>query len=130
MSADKNKLLFEDQTYKIIGVCMKVHREMGSGFLESVYQEVLEKEFSAQEIPFEKQKKLNLFYNKVPLKKFFIADFVCYKEIILEIKAASLLHKNMEAQVINYLKSTNISVGLLINFGQKSLTWKRFVNTQ
>lgn len=128
--ADKSKLLFEEETYKIIGICMKVHRRLGPGFLESVYKEVLEKEFIAQGVPFEKEKKLKLYYNKVPLKKFFRADFICYKEIILETKAASFLHNNTKAQVINYLKSTYKPVGLLVNFGEKSLNWKRFINTK
>lgn len=108
---------------------MKVHRNMGNGFLESVYQEILEKEFTIQEIPFERQVKLKLFYEGKPLKKYFIADFLCFDEIILEIKSAVFLHKDTEAQTINYLKSTNKQVGLLVNFGQKSLVWKRFVNT-
>jgi len=125
----KANLLLEEETYKIIGTCMKVHRKMGAGFLESVYQEVLEKEFTAQEIPFTRQVKLKLFYEGKALKKYFIADFVCYEKIILEIKAANFLHKDTEAQTINYLKSTNKQVGLLINFGQKSLVWKRFINT-
>ena len=124
-----NKLLFEEETFKIIGICMKVHRTLGAGFLESVYQEALEKEFHLQKIHFQKQLKLNLMYDGHPMKKFFIADFVCDDKILLEIKAASLLVKDAEAQVINYLKSTGLPVGLLINFGQKSLVWKRFINT-
>lgn len=70
-----------------------------------------------------------VYYKEKPLNKYFIADFVCYKGIIVEIKAAAFLHKDTEAQTINYLKTTNHEVGLVINFGQKSLTWKRFVNT-
>ena len=124
-----NKLLFEEETFKIIGICMKVHRTLGAGFLESVYQEALEKEFHLQKIHFQKQLKLNLMYDGHPMKKFFVADFVCDDKILLEIKAASLLVKDAEAQVINYLKSTGLPVGLLINFGQKSLVWKRFINT-
>lgn len=126
---EKAGLLFEEETYEIIGACMKIHRSMGAGFLESVYQEVLEKEFAVQEIPYERQVKLKLFYEGKPLKKYFVADFVCFDEIILEIKATVFLHKDTEAQTINYLKSINKQVGLLINFGQKSLVWKRFVNT-
>lgn len=108
---------------------MKIHRKLGAGFLESVYQEVLEKELRKQNIPFESQVKLNLSYEGEPLKKYFVADFICYNQIILEIKAASFLHQNMEAQTINYLKSTNKPVGLLVNFGEISLKWKRFINT-
>lgn len=123
------KLLFEEETYKIIGACMTVHKKMGSGFLESVYQEVVAKEFDKQGIPFEKEKKLRVFYDGLPLDKYFKADFVCYEKIILEIKSVSFLNKNLESQVINYLKATNHEVGILINFGEKSLKWKRFINT-
>ena len=122
-------LLFEKETYKIIGACMTVHKNLGSGFLESVYQEVLEKEFTKEEIPFQKEVKLNLFYEGEKLNKYFKADFLCYDKIIVEIKSVSFLNKNLESQVINYLKATNKEIGLLINFGEKSLKWKRFINT-
>ena len=121
-------LLFEEETYKIIGACMKVHKNLGSGFLESVYKEVLAKEFAKEEIPSEEQKKLNLFYKGEKLEKYFKADFLCYDKIIVEIKSVSFLNKNLESQVINNLKATNKEVGLLINFGEKSLKWKRFIN--
>lgn len=122
-------LLFEDETYKIIGACMTVHKNLGSGFLESVYQEVLAKEFKKEKIPFQEQKKLNLFYEGERLDKYFKADFLCYDQIIIELKSVAFLSKNLESQVINYLKATNKEVGLLINFGEKSLKWKRFINT-
>ena len=122
-------LLFEEETYKIIGACMTIHKNLGNGFLESVYQEVLAKEFAKEEIPFEEQKKLNLFYEGEKLEKYFKADFLCYDKIIVEIKSVSFLNKNLESQVINYLKATNKEIGLLINFGEKSLKWKRFINT-
>lgn len=124
-----SKLLLEEETYKIIGACMKVHKNLGSGFLESVYQEVLAKEFVKEEIPFEKEKQLNLFYEGEKLDKYFKADFLCYDKIIVELKSVSFLNKNLESQVINYLKATSKEVGLLINFGEKSLKWKRFINT-
>ena len=79
------------------------------------------KEFSKEEIPFEEQKKLNLFYENEMLEKYFKADFLCYDKIIVEIKSVSFLNKNLESQVINYLKATNKEVGLLINFGEKRL---------
>ena len=97
--------------------------------MESVYQEAFERELINQQIPFETQKKLVVYYQGKPLKKYFTADFVCFENIVVEIKSASFLHKAGEAQTINYLKSINAPVGLLINFGQASLTWKRFVNT-
>lgn len=125
-----SKLLYEEETYKVIGACMTVHKNLGSGFLESVYQEVLAKEFRKEEIPFTQQQKLNLFYEGEKLNKYFNADFVCFDKIILEIKSVSFLNKNLESQIINYLKATNKEVGLLINFGEKSLKWKRFINSK
>jgi GxxExxY protein len=123
------KLLFEEKSYKIIGACMTVHKELGSGFLESVYQEALEKQFIKENIPYQRQQKLHIIFNNEKLKKYFMADFVCYDSIILEIKSASFLHPDNSKQVINYLKATDFKVGLLINFGQPSLKWKRFINT-
>ncbi|MDN3723971.1 GxxExxY protein [Aequorivita sp. SDUM287046] len=123
------KLVYEQETFKIIGAAMAVHTGLGAGFLESVYHEALEVEFKNQLIPFETKKKLMVYYLGKPLKKYFVADFICYENIVIEIKSASFLHKIAEAQTINYLKSINAPVGLLLNFGQTSLTWKRFVNT-
>jgi GxxExxY protein len=108
---------------------MSVHKNLGARFLESVYHEALEKEFLKQGIIFESKKKIEVYYDGELLNKYFVADFICFSTIVLEIKATSFLHKDTEAQTINYIKSTNYSVGLLINFGQSSLTWKRFINT-
>lgn len=108
---------------------MTVHKVLGNGFLESVYQEALEKEFIHAGVPFERQKQLSVYYDGVKLKKYFITDFVCYEKIILEIKSVSFLAQNFKQQVINYLKTTQLDVGLLINFGEKKLVWKRFINT-
>lgn len=124
-----DELLFKDESYKIIGACMNVHRELGMGFLESVYQEALEKEFREIQVPFKSQERVHVFYKNKPMDKFFKADFVCYDKIIVELKATTFLHKSMEAQTINYLKSTKHKLGLLINFGEKSLVWKRFINS-
>jgi GxxExxY protein len=123
------KLLFKEETYKVIGACITVHKKLGSGFLESVYQEALAKELSKAKIPFKQQEKLNIYYDNEILKKYFMADFVCYDKIIVEIKATYFLTEKMNQQVINYLKSTNFEVRLLLNFGEKSLKWKRFINT-
>jgi len=123
------KLLFEEETYKIIGTCMSVHSALGAGFLESVYQEALEKEFVKQVLPFVRHQKLNIIFNNEKLKKYFVADFVCYDKIIVELKAVSFLRQDDEKQLLNYLKATSMEVGLLINFGQKSLVWKRMINT-
>jgi len=122
-------LLFEEETYKVIGACMTVHREMGSGFLESVYQEALENELEEQGISFERQKKIAIYYKGKTLKKYFMADFVCFDSIIVELKSTAFMHQTGESQLINYLKATNYKIGLLINFGESSLQWKRFINT-
>ena len=124
-----SKLLFEEETYRIIGACMSVHQKLGNGVLESVYQEALEKEMNKEEIPFERQKKIQIKYEDEYLEKYFMADFVCYHRIILEIKAVTALINDHMAQVLNYLKATNYPVGLLINFGQPSLIWKRLILT-
>jgi len=114
-------------TYKIIGAAMEVHKELGCGFLEAVYQEALEREFSIQEIPHKSQPVIEISYKGRPLNKKYQPDFICYEEIILEIKAISNLSRLEEAQLINYLKATGLRVGLLINFGAKSLEYKRLV---
>ncbi len=124
------KLLYESETYKIIGACMTVHKALGAGFLESVYQEALEKEFTKHIVPFVRHQKLNIIFNNEKLKKYFVADFVCYKKIIVELKAVSFLRQDDEKQLLNYLKATSMEVGLLVNFGQKSLVWKRIINTK
>jgi len=123
-------LLFENETHRIIGACMQVHKQLGCGFLESVYQEALEKVFLKQNIPYFRHKQLHILFDGKPLDKSFVADFVCYDTIILEIKAAVFLHQSNSDQVINYLKATGLEVGLLVNFGESSLKWKRFINTK
>ena len=92
-------LLFEEETYKIIGACMTVHKNLGNGFLESVYQEALEKELQNNSIPFERQKKLQVWYEDESLEKYFVADFICYGKIILELKAVSFITKDHISQL-------------------------------
>ena len=117
----------DQKTYKIIGAAMEVHRELGCGFLEAVYQEALDREFGLQNIPFKPQPVVEIKYKGKPLEKKYQPDFVCYNEIIVEIKALFSLTGNEEAQLINYLKATGFEIGLLINFGSKSLEYKRMV---
>nr|MDK2851527.1 hypothetical protein [Candidatus Cloacimonadota bacterium] len=119
--------LYKDECYKIIGACMAVHRELGQGFLEPVYQEALAIEFGYQGIPFVREQELSIMYRGVELNKLYKADFVCYNSIIVELKALSDLNNDHVAQLINYLKATNLKVGLLINFGESSLKYKRLV---
>ena len=117
----------DEKTYKIIGAALEVHKELGCGFLEAVYQEALKREFSAQEIPYKSQPVVEISYKGKPLDKTYQPDFVCFNEVIVEIKAISGLSGIEEAQLINYLKATSLKVGLLINFGAKSLEYKRLV---
>ncbi len=93
---------------------MEVHRELGCGFLEAVYQEALEREFKAQRIPFKSQPLVEIIYKNEPLDKKYQPDFICYDEIIIELKALSELSRNEDAQLINYLKATKLKVGLLV----------------
>lgn len=123
-------LLYEDETYKIIGACMNVHKALGPGFLESVYQEALEKEFIRLNIPYIRHKKLRIVFNGEFLNKFFVADLVCFDVIIVELKASTYLTKIDSDQTINYLNTTNLCVGLLVNFGEPSLKWKRFISSR
>lgn len=111
------EILFREECYLIQGAVFEVYKEMGCGFLESVYQEYLSKELSQREIPFIAQQKLQLNYKAEPLQHYFVADFVCYGTIIVEIKALSATLPEHKLQVLNYLKTTGIHLGLLINFG-------------
>lgn len=106
---------------------MEVHSELGSGFLEPVYQEALSIEFLEAGIPFRKEARLDLEYKGMPLEKKYIADFICYDQLIVELKAKEALAPEHTAQVLNYLKATNFKVGLLLNFGTNKLQYKRVV---
>jgi len=117
----------DQRTYQIIGAALEVHKELGCGFLEAIYQEVLEREFREQEIPFKSQPTVQIVYKGRPLSKTYQPDFICYDEVVVEIKAMDKLSGLDQAQVINYLKATRLKVGLLINFGATSLEHKRFV---
>ena len=117
----------DERTYKIIGAAMEVHKELGCGFLEGVYQEALAREFKIQGIPYMSQPVIEIKYKGQSLNKTYQPDFVCFDEIITEIKAIANLTGSEEAQLINYLKATGLKVGLLINFGAKSLEYKRLV---
>jgi len=121
------ELIYKEESYKIIGTAMEVHRELGAGFLEAVYQEAFELELQKQEIPYEREKLLKVFYKGQKLKKRYSADFVCYNKIIVELKALGELSTNHEAQILNYLKTSKLKLGLLINFGSSSLQYKRLI---
>lgn len=117
----------DERTYRIIGAAMEVHGELGCGFLEAVYQEAMEREMGERTIPFVSQPTVQIKYKGVILNKVYQPDFVCFDEVIVEIKAISGLSGVEEAQLINYLKASGLKVGLLINFGSSSLEYKRLV---
>jgi len=110
-------ILYREECYQIQGVVFEVYREMGCGFLEAVYQECLEREFSKQRIPFVANQELKLLYKGEPLRQFYIPDFICHESIIIELKALSATTGEHKAQVMNYLKATGMRLGLLANFG-------------
>ena len=117
----------DGRTYKIIGAAMEVHQELGHGFLEAVYQDALAHELQTQGIPFSKEVIFTISYKGQKLSTNYRADFVCFDQVIVELKALPNLSGIDEAQLINYLKATGLETGLLINFGQESLQYRRLV---
>ena len=127
MMGDGQDLLFKDECYKIVGACMEVHRTLGCGFLEPVYQEALAFELQRQGIPYEREKEYEINYKGLILSKTYKVDFLCYGNIIVELKALGQLSKEHIAQVLNYLKASHLKLGLLVNFGTTSLNYERIV---
>jgi GxxExxY protein len=117
-----------EMTYQIIGAAMAVHRALGHGFLEGVYGDALEIEFQERMIPFEREKTIDISYKGKPLKHHYVADFVCFDSIIVELKAVDSIMPVHRSQLINYLNATDYHIGLLINFGESSLKYERFRN--
>ena len=110
-------IVYKQESYDIVGAAMYVYNKLGHGFLESVYQEALEIEFNRRNIPYEREKELQIVYDGVLLKQTYRADFLCYGKIIVELKAVSELDDSHKAQIYNYLHATGCRLGLLINFG-------------
>jgi len=123
-----NNLIYSEECYKIIGASFEVYKDKGSGFLEAVFQECLGLEFGFQQIPSVAQQPLSLAYKGVPLKQCYVADFVCFGKIVVELKAVEVLVDEHRAQLLNYLNATGYRLGLLINFGHHpKLEWERLV---
>ncbi|MRT94279.1 GxxExxY protein [Ancylomarina sp. 16SWW S1-10-2] len=118
---------FKQECYDIVGLCMLVHRELGSGFLEAVYQEALEIELVKADKDYVRECQIQINYKGIILDKKYYADFLCHNEIIVELKVVKSLDGNHMAQIMNYMKATNKKVGLLVNFGARSLEYKRVV---
>lgn len=120
-------MIFKEEAYLIIGKCMEVHNNLGSGFLEIVYKDALELEFRKDDIPFEREKEYEVYYKGNLLPHKFYADFVVFDEIILEVKGVSAISSVSIAQCINYLKVSENKLALLVNFGELKLNYKRIV---
>ena len=123
------ELVLKQEVFDIVGAAMDVYNELGSGFLESNYQEAIELELTSRAIPLARQVPLRVRYKTQVLSKAFVADLICFGSVLIELKAISQTTKADEAQILNYLKATGLKVGLLINFGDPGrLEWHRFVN--
>ena len=122
------EIIHREESYKIMGACFEVYNEKGSGFTERIYQECLELELGMQAIPFQAQSPLPMSYKGRPLRQRFQTDFICFGNVIVEIKAVSALTDEHRSQVLNYLNATCYRLGLLVNFGAHGkLEWERIV---
>ena len=122
------KIILEQEVYEIVGAAMEVYYKVGTGFLEPVYQEMLAIEMEARRIPFVAEEELAIEYKGVTLRKKYRVDFICYGQILIELKSIERLSNIEIAQILNYMKITKMRVGLLINFGARpKLEWKRYV---
>ena len=121
------ELIYQEESYQIIGKCMEVHNELGHGFLEVVYKDALEIVFNRDDIFYEREKMYPIYFQRLLLPHQFYADFVVYDRIILEIKCCKSLTEEHIAQTLNYLKVSKNKLGILINFGRGKLEYKRLV---
>ncbi len=122
-----NDLVYKDEAYQIIGVCMDVHNILGGGFLEIVYKDAIEFELHKRLIPYEREKQYDIPYKEITLPHKFYADFIVFDKIILEVKAVEGIADEFLKQTINYLAVSKCKLGLIVNFGRDKLTYKRVV---
>lgn len=121
-------MVYEEKTYQIIGAAMEVHQQLGCGFTEKVYQDAMDKELQLRKIPYGREVRMHVSYKGETLDAEFVPDFICYNNIIVELKAVQELENLHRAQTINYSKVANAKVALLINFGTESLEYERLFN--
>ncbi len=122
-----NDLLYKEEAYKVIGLCMEVHKILGKGHSEIVYKDALQYEFFKNNIPFEREKKYEIKYKDIVLAHNYFADFIVFNNIILELKAAQSISESHIKQTLNYLAASGLRLGLLINFGEDSLKYRRVI---
>jgi GxxExxY protein len=122
-----NDLLYKEEVYSFIACCYEVHKNLGKGFLEAVYKDALSYELKQKNIPFEKEKKFQIKYKEVILPHHYYCDFIIHDKIIVEIKAQQNVINEHYKQLINYLAVSNNKLGLLVNFGEESLKFKRVI---
>ena len=121
------EIILKDESFKIVGACMEVHTNLGPGFKEIIYNDALEIEFKQLDIPFSREKRFKVKYKGLTLPHHYFADFIVFDSIILEVKFTPLIINAFVAQTINYLKASGFRLGIITNFGEKSLTYKRVV---
>lgn len=122
-----DKIVLAEESFRIIGAAMEVHRIIGCGFSEAIYQEALEEEFKLRGIPFSREKVFPVTYKGKTLSKYFRPDFVCHDSVIVELKALPEITEEHISQVLNYLKASESRLGIIINFGKDSLEYKRIL---
>ena len=123
-----DKLIDKDEVYEIVGACFEVYNTLGHGYLEAVYQEALALEFEARDVPFVKEKEIDIQYKGRVLAKRYVADFICFNRVIVETKAVSALLPEHQAQALNHLRATGLKIAVLVNFGSsQGIQWKRLV---
>jgi GxxExxY protein len=121
------EIIFKEESYKIIEICIQVHLELGIVFKEAVYKDASEGEFKNNSIAFEKERRFTIEYKGIILPHKYFADFIVFSAIILEVKSSPLIVNNFVAQTINYLKASGLKLGIIANFGEKSFTYKRLI---
>jgi GxxExxY protein len=121
-------IILKDEFYQIIGAAMEVYNQLGRGILEPIYQEALALEFTNRSIPYQREKPINTYYKGIQLQKQYIADFLCFDKIIVELKSVVELNDFHRSQLLNYLRLTKMKGGLLLNYGQEKLIFETYVN--
>jgi GxxExxY protein len=121
------EIIFKEESYKIIGACFEVHKALWHGFSEIVYKDALEIEFAKIGVLFKREVAYDIYYKQQKLKHYFVADFVLLDNIVLEVKAGNYIGESHLKQTLNYLKASNLKLGMVINFGTPSMEYKRVI---